>query len=150
VPFLRYATGDVGALSARHCACGRALPLLEEIAGRSNDCIVAPDGRLINDQALVYLLREIDGIERFRIRQTTLNRLHVQIVRNERFAANSEERLRKGWCALFRVPIDVTFEYLPCFPSERSGKFRHIISDISGPQDLQAISNIVGGEIERN
>lgn len=143
-PFLRYATGDIGVLSDRRCGCGRALPLLEEIAGRSNDCIIAPDGRVINDQALVYLLRNVDGIEQFRIRQTAVDRLHVQLVRNELFAADAEERLRNGWNSLFRARIEVTFEYLTAFSSESSGKFRHIVSDISGRQDLQA-----AGDAER-
>jgi phenylacetate-CoA ligase len=131
VPFLRYATGDIGVFSTRHCACGRALPLLEQIAGRANDSIMAPDGRTINDQALVYLLREVDGIEHFRIRQTTLKHLHVQIVRNERFRNQSEEHLRRGWHKLFQAPMDITFEYMPGLPAEPSGKFRHITSDLS-------------------
>ena len=142
VPFLRYATGDIGVLSTRRCGCGRALPLLEQIAGRSNDCIVAPDGRIINDQALVYLLREVDGIEHFRIHQTSIKHLHVQIVRNERFQEDSEERLRRGWRALLRASVDVTFEYLPGLSLERSGKFRHIISEISGQRDFQNIQDI--------
>jgi len=31
-----------------------------------------------------------------------------------------------------RSPLDVTFEYLPNFPAERTGKFRCIVSEVAG------------------
>jgi phenylacetate-CoA ligase len=129
-PFLRYATGDIGVLSSRRCPCGRPLPLFERIYGRSNDCIVAPDGRVINDQSLVYVLREIDGIEQFRIYQKRSDVFHVQIVRNEQFRPDGEERLRKSWSHLLRSRVEIWFEYLPALPAERSGKFRHVVSEV--------------------
>jgi phenylacetate-CoA ligase len=73
-PFIRYATGDIAVISPRRCGCGRALPVLERVEGRSNDTVLAPDGRMINSLALIYSVREVDGIERFRITQKTLTR----------------------------------------------------------------------------
>jgi phenylacetate-CoA ligase len=129
-PFIRYATGDRAVMSARPCPCGRALPLIERIEGRSNDSIVAPDGRIINSLAVVYPVREVEGIEQFRICQKTVDRFHIQIVRNDRFSIDGEDRIRKGWTQLMRAPLDITFEYLPEFPAERSGKFRHVVSEL--------------------
>jgi phenylacetate-CoA ligase len=129
-PFIRYATGDIAVLSARRCPCGRALPLLERVEGRSNDSITSPDGRAINSLALIYSVREIEGIERFKITQKTLTSFHVQLVRNPRYSTNSEERIRKGWTQLLRAPVTVTFEYLQELPIDRSGKFRHVVSDL--------------------
>jgi len=129
-PFLRYATGDIGVCSSRRCPCGRALPLLESIDGRSNDCIIAPDGRIINSLALVYPLRELRGIEQFRITQRSVDRFHVQIVRNDDFEQDGEDRLRTAWGRLLRTRLNVTFEYVSHFPSDRSGKFRHVVSEL--------------------
>jgi phenylacetate-CoA ligase len=130
-PFIRYATGDVGALSTRACSCGRALPLLERIEGRSNDMVLTPDGRIINSLALIYPVREIEGIEQFRICQKAVDRFHIQVVRDSRFQTDGEDRIRKGWSQLLRSPVQVTFEYLPALPLERSGKFRHVTSELS-------------------
>jgi phenylacetate-CoA ligase len=135
-PFIRYATGDIAVFSARRCACGRSLPLLERIEGRSNDAVVTPDGRIINSLALIYPVREVEGIEQFRIRQKQVDCFHVQIVRNEKFRLEGEERIRTGWAHLLRAPIEVTFEYLPSLPSERSGKFRHVISELPAGRAL--------------
>jgi phenylacetate-CoA ligase len=130
VPFIRYATGDIATVSPRRCACGRALPILESVDGRSNDTILAPDGRIINSLALIYAVRAIEGIERFRVTQKTLTSFHVQLVRNGSYSPQSEDRIRKAWTQLLRAPLSVTFEYLPDLPLERSGKFRHVISEL--------------------
>jgi phenylacetate-CoA ligase len=135
VPFIRYATGDVAVMSSRHCPCGRALPILERVEGRSNDCVIAPDGRIINSLALIYCIREIDGVARFRICQRSTDRFHVQLVRTQDFPANAEDRIRKAWTQLLRSPLQVTFEYPSQLPVERSGKFRHVVSEVKARQD---------------
>jgi phenylacetate-coenzyme A ligase PaaK-like adenylate-forming protein len=134
-PFIRYVTGDLGALSPRRCVCGRALPLLERIEGRSNDVVVTHDGRTMHGQSLVSLLMEIEGIDRFRICQKTLDHFRVEIVRNEHFREESEERIRKAWSERLRWPLQVTFEYPADLPQERSGKFRHIISEVAADSE---------------
>jgi phenylacetate-CoA ligase len=136
-PFIRYATGDIAVMSSRSCPCGRALPLLDAVEGRSNDSIVAPDGRIINSLALIYSVREIDGIERFRVCQRAVDRFHVQVVRGPDFAGDAEDRIRRNWAQLLRTPVSVTFEYLDELPRDKSGKFRHIVSEIPATAGLQ-------------
>ena len=138
-PFIRYATGDIAVMSSRYCSCGRALPLLEAVEGRSNDSIIAPDGRIINSLALIYPVREIEGIERFRVCQKTLDCFHVQVVRNENYPNDAEQRIRRNWTQLLRSPVSVTFEYVPELSLERSGKFRHVISELAAVRDLQRV-----------
>jgi phenylacetate-CoA ligase len=133
VPFLRYATGDVGALTSRKCTCGRQLPLIENIEGRTTDFIIAPDGTILHALSVIYILREIEGIEQFRIRQKQVDRFHVQLVRNQNYQAENEVRIREGLRSRLRAPVEVTIEYLPGLPPERSGKFRHVISEVSIP-----------------
>ncbi len=131
VPFIRYMTGDLGSITQRRCACGRAHPLLESIEGRSNDSIVTPDGRTMNALAMVYPLRELNGIEQFRICQQRPERFHVQIVRNDQFTQDAEEQLRQRWNQLFRCPLEITFEYVCALPRDKSGKLRHVVSEIA-------------------
>jgi phenylacetate-CoA ligase len=122
-------------LSSKQCTCGRVLPLLERIEGRSNDCIVSPDGRIINSLALIYAIREVAGVERFQVRQKQMDWFTVQIVRGREFPRDAEARIQGAWTGLVRAPIRVDFEYLSALPAETSGKFRHVISDIPEGQD---------------
>jgi phenylacetate-CoA ligase len=130
VPFLRYATGDMAALTSRKCTCGRMLPLMENIQGRTTDFIVAPDGTILHALSVIYIMREIDGIEQFRIRQKEIDRFHIQLVRNERFQDGNESRILEALRRRLRAPVEVTFEYFDKLPPERSGKFRHVISEV--------------------
>jgi len=138
VPFLRYATGDVGALSSRKCPCGRSLPLLERIEGRTTDFIVAPDGTILHALSVIYVMREIPGVEQFRIRQKALDRFHVQLVRNQHYQAESEVRIREKLRQRLRAPVEVLIDYLPELPPEPSGKYRYVISEIA----LQTTSKV--------
>ncbi|MGH7415893.1 MAG: phenylacetate--CoA ligase family protein, partial [Candidatus Rokuibacteriota bacterium] len=47
-PIVRYRTGDVGSLDPTPCACGRALPKLRHLEGRTTDFLVTPSGRVIH------------------------------------------------------------------------------------------------------
>lgn len=65
-PLLRYQIGDVGALRADACSCGRGLPLLEAVHGRIPDTLQSPDGRLISGIFFPHLLRSLNGSTSFR------------------------------------------------------------------------------------
>jgi phenylacetate-CoA ligase len=131
VPFLRYATGDVAAFSTRKCACGRPLPLLESIQGRTTDFVVAPDGTILHALSMIYVIRELEGVEQFRIRQKAVDRFEIQLVRNQKFKPENEARIREGLRQRLRAPVDVKIEYVPTLPPEPSGKFRQVISDVT-------------------
>jgi phenylacetate-CoA ligase len=131
VPFIRYATGDRGALSVEHCRCGRALPLLEKLDGRSMDFFRAADGRTIPGGSVFYAFYGIDGIDQFRVIQKAVGRFHIQIVAGKNFRTEHEPRIRTGLERRMRSPLEVTFEYLPSFPMERTGKFRCIVSEVT-------------------
>lgn len=136
-PFVRFATGDIGVLSDRQCSCGRSLPLLDRLEGRSNDSVVTPDGRIMHGQSLVALVMEIEGIDQFRVRQLTPERFHLQIVRNAAFREDTEARIRRTWEERLRSRLQITFEYPPAIPVEANGKLRYIVSDVSAGQDLR-------------
>ena len=76
-PFIRYRTGDIAALDTKACACGRGLPVLKDIEGRTTDFVVAANGTMMHGLALIYILRELSGIDAFKIIQET--RLHTRV-----------------------------------------------------------------------
>lgn len=136
MPFIRYRTGDVGALAADRCACGRTLPLLERVDGRKTDFIVAPDGRVMHGLSLIYVVRQIEGIEAFRITQKRLTFFEVEIVRSEQYDPNSEQRIREGFWQRLRAPVAVQVRYSDSITPTASGKTRHVISEISPPSGI--------------
>ena len=98
------------------------LPLLERIEGRTTDFVMAPDGTILHALSVIYILRDIEGVEQFRVRQKAIDRFHIQLVRNGRYASQSEARIREAMRTRLRSPVEVTIEYLPDLPPERDAQ----------------------------
>lgn len=86
MPFIRYRIGDIGVLSDRRCNCGRGLPILEKVEGRTFDIIVGTNGRHFDGHFFSILLRTaIDGIKQFQVVQESKNEINIKIVVDEVF-----------------------------------------------------------------
>ncbi len=129
-PFIRYRTGDIGVLSEQSCPCGRGLPLLKEIQGRTTDFIIAQDGTVLHGLALIYVLRDIEGIESFKITQYSLDDTTVQIVKNQLYNQESELKIQQEFKQRLGETVMIKVEYPELIPKEKSGKFRYVISHV--------------------
>ncbi|HAT32729.1 MAG TPA: capsular biosynthesis protein [Janthinobacterium sp.] len=130
-PFIRYATGDVGALASEACPCGRGLPLLKYIHGRSTDFVVTQDQAVIHGAALVYVLRELPQIREFKIFQESLTLTRVLLVavpELDQATRQMIERRFKGWLG---AEVVIVIEEVAEIAPEASGKFRYIISKVA-------------------
>ncbi|MBN7797443.1 phenylacetate--CoA ligase family protein [Parahaliea mediterranea] len=130
-PFVRYRTGDVGVLSREPCACGRGLPVLAEIQGRSTDFIVAADGTVMHGLALIYVLRDIDCVDEFRIVQESPQLTRVQVVAGPNWSDAIEHSVRQQFRQRLGESVEVVIEHLPAIPLEPSGKRRYVVSHVS-------------------
>ena len=129
-PFVRYRTGDVGVLDGRACSCGRGLPLLKEIQGRTTDFVVAADGTVMHGLSLIYVLRDLPGIEAFKLIQEGLGLTRVIVVRNGRFEENNRERIVEGIKKRLGREVEVIVEVVDEIPAEASGKHRYVVSRV--------------------
>ncbi len=129
-PFIRYRTGDVGVLDDGVCACGRGLPMLRELQGRSTDFVYASDGTPMHGLALIYILREISAIKTFKIVQESLLYSRVLLVTEPGFANAALETIRRGFQQRLGANVRIDIEQVVDIPAERSGKFRYVISHV--------------------
>lgn len=131
-PFVRYRTGDVGALAVDDCACGRGLPVLARIEGRTTDFVVAQDGTILHGLSLIYVLRDLDSVGEFRIEQESLERTTVELVPR----GVLDEATKSGIVARFRERlgqgVDVQLKEVSTIAREKSGKFRYVVSHVDG------------------
>lgn len=130
-PFVRYRTGDVGILGDERCACGRGLPVLKEVQGRSTDFVVAQDGTVMHGLALIYTLRDLPGIQRFRIEQVSLDETRVQVIADARFGAAGRQRIVQDFKARLGTGVRIVVEQVEAIDSEASGKFRYVVSRVA-------------------
>jgi phenylacetate-CoA ligase len=130
-PFIRYKTGDIGTLSDRPCPCGRGLPVLAGIQGRTTDFVVARDGTVMHGLALIYVLRDMAGIEKFRIVQESLDFTRVQAVLSEAFPNDGVQRIERAFKERLGETVRVKVEPVGEIPAERSGKYRYVVSKVA-------------------
>jgi phenylacetate-CoA ligase len=130
-PFVRYRTGDVGTLDTRACSCGRGLPLLKSIEGRSTDFVVAADGTVLHGLALIYVVRDQPGVAGFRIVQETRERTRVEVVPAPGYGEAVKGAIVAGMRARLGAGVDVQVDEVAAIAPERSGKYRYVQSRVA-------------------
>lgn len=131
-PFVRYRTGDIACLGSAPCGCGRGLPVLASVEGRSTDFVVAADGTMMHGLALIYILRDIPGIEAFKIIQHSLSETEVQLVWPDGpLPADITSRIQSGLQARLGAEVNIDINQLNEIAPEASGKYRYVISKVA-------------------
>ncbi|WP_295748972.1 phenylacetate--CoA ligase family protein [Undibacterium sp.] len=130
-PFIRYRTGDIGVLSDAACSCGRGLPVLQEIQGRSTDFLVAHNGTVMHGLALIYILRDLPQVRAFKIIQESLDLTRVLVVLEEQLTAELSSKIMLGFRARLGAAVEIQVEQVNEIPAEKSGKFRYVISKVA-------------------
>jgi phenylacetate-CoA ligase len=130
-PFIRYRTGDLGVLSDRACRCGRGLPLLESVRGRTTDLVVAEDGTVMHALALIYAVRDVPGVHNFRIVQEDLHHTRVLLVTDDGFPDASEALMKQRLSERLGAGVRISMERVEQIPRSRSGKHRYVESKVS-------------------
>ena len=128
MPMLRYEVGDRGVPSDRICECGRGLPLMESITGRTADFLVAEDGSKVAGISLIEnTLTRLPGIHQMQLIQDRPSALRVNLVRGEAYNDDVGDAL----CAILRGALGSGFtmdlEFVEAIPQEESGKYRFSI-----------------------
>ena len=105
---------------------------MEVVGGRRTDHLVATDGTVMHGLSLIYVLREIDGVRQFQVRQRADGSVEVCVVPAGVLDAEDRRRIevgvrdRLGWDA--RVHLRIVDRIEPT----ASGKFRCVTSDAVG------------------
>ena len=138
MPLIRYRTGDLARQPANAnaraaCACGRASMTLTEVQGRQTDQIVAKDGngvKRMHALSLIYVLREVDGLQQFRITQPCLERLEVDLVADDRVTPDVERAIELGLRQRMGDDVTIALRRRDCIPPIASGKHACVISHV--------------------
>jgi phenylacetate-CoA ligase len=129
-PLVRYRTGDVGVIGADACPCGRGLPVLQEVQGRTTDFVVAADGTVMHGLALIYVVRDVPGVRAFKITQASLDRTEVELVVDGDFDPGSRAAIVTGLQARLGAGVRVEVRCVDAIAPEKSGKHRYVVSRV--------------------
>jgi phenylacetate-CoA ligase len=127
MPLIRYRVGDCGSFSDEMCDCGRTLPLIEKIEGRSDDVLFTADGRRVG--RLDPIFKSNLHVKEAQIIQKSLNKIIVKLVPDSAFNQQSAKNLS----AAIRErlgDVEVIIEKVAAIPRTERGKFRAVICEL--------------------
>jgi phenylacetate-CoA ligase len=123
MPMLRYAIGDLGSLDHSPCACGRALPRLSSIAGRTLDVFVNAHGRKV--PGVVFpnrFVKDDNTIREMQIVQEDYSRFRVLLVPGREYGEETRTWLSGRLDEFMHQHNDLRVELVDRIPREASGK----------------------------
>lgn len=133
-PLVRYRLGDRldfdGAEPGEGCACGRRLPLVAAIDGRSDDVVITPDGRRLG--RLDPIFKGGLPLLEAQVVQETPARLRLRYVPAPGFSQATEKELRRRFAARVGA-MELVFESVERLERTRGGKLRGVVSRLQKP-----------------
>lgn len=137
---LNYKLGDVVTLSKSSCSCGRTLPTIERIQGRSDDLIALPGGQMIHSLVVMEKLQSVPGVVQVQLVQEDLHRFLLRTV----CTGNTDwrqacQQLDEALRGLLGDDLSLTIERVAAIAPEPGGKVRAVISHYRREIDPQAI-----------
>ena len=137
MPIVRYQIGDTARATDRTCACGRGLPLLEEIQGRVADYVVTREGKAISGISLTdHFNTKVPGVVQMQIIQEEIDQFQLKIVKNAEFGPQSTKIIQELVTHHFGPSATFDCEFVKSIPQETSGKYRFCISKVKTPSFL--------------
>jgi phenylacetate-CoA ligase len=128
MPLIRYRIGDCAEFESESeslsCACGRSLPRIKGLEGRTDDILHTSDGRAVG--RLDPAFKGEFPIHEAQIIQETLERVRVLYVPADGFSAGSGNQLVRAIQERLGS-VEVILEKVTQVPREKNGKFRAVI-----------------------
>ncbi|MBU0548140.1 MAG: hypothetical protein KJ710_01970 [Candidatus Omnitrophica bacterium] len=131
MPLIRYQIGDIGTLSARKCACGRGLPLVEAIEGRKDDFIKLPSGKIVSPRALTPLIRKYKEVIEFKVVQKAKDRIYVYIVSSGVLPIDTVSKIKESLLGIINENVDIFIERVGELSRTERGKLQTVISEVN-------------------
>jgi phenylacetate-CoA ligase len=139
MPLIRYEIGDIGILAPEQdCPCGRGLPLLAEVRGRTTDFLILPDGRRISGPALTLVVADMADVRQVQFVQRGRSRVVLRVVPGNNYSAQTVAELRKRLGVYLDQNTTLEVEEVESIASEVSGKYRFVINDMDADKELSA------------
>ncbi len=135
LPFIRYDVGDVGTLDSNPCACGRRLPRLTGMVGRTSELLITRSGRRIFGDNIDFESFGQLGVRQFRLVQQEIDRVVAFIVWHPDIAPESRPELERRLAATLHRDIGddirVTVEAVARIEPSAAGKHTVVVSRLA-------------------
>lgn len=131
MPLIRYELGDQAAFGPP-CPCGRGLPVLKIIAGRTSDLAVDPTGRTFFAHLNQGFWASVAPVLQRQIAQLAPDRLEIRYVAERDLTSDEMTHLRSEICTAMRYAYAIGFSRVAHIAPGPGGKFVDFVSMMHG------------------
>jgi phenylacetate-CoA ligase len=132
MPLIRYDMGDFAEVGEA-CSCGRTLPALNRIIGRSRNMLALPDGRMRWPSVGSEVVDGVPGIRQAQAIQKDLDHIELNLVCEPRLNETQRNRLTQYVQEAFGHPFDISIVYRDRIERSPSGKYEDFRSEVPMP-----------------
>ncbi|MCO6429399.1 MAG: glycosyltransferase [Deltaproteobacteria bacterium] len=150
VPFIRYRLGDLAMAmdDSVLCGCGRALPRIGRIEGRTQAIVVGANGNYLPGTFFAHLFKDFDhAVAQYQIVQEKVGAITLKIVKAPRFTDSAFGEILALLRQYLGESTNITVEFVETIPLIRTGKHQGVISRLD--LDFQNLTSIGINEAPR-
>lgn len=131
MPFIRYDLGDIAQAGAAACPCGRAMPVITRIVGRTRNAFVFRDGaRVWLRDAMVQPMHAFVPFRRYQLVQLDHERIEFRYIPDGSGRDPDLVGLNAYAQTVLHPSIQMSIREMEAFPRGPSGKVDEFISQI--------------------
>lgn len=133
MPFIRYKIGDMAIQGHPDhlCPCGRGLPLINEVTGRTLDMIRLVNGNELSGEFFVRFVGNKPGVCQFRVTQETLTEITIDLVVDQLFTDAVFRTMENDLREVLGTDLKIVFNRVDQLQPSPTGKFRVTVSKIA-------------------
>lgn len=136
MPMVRYEIGDYAVTQPGNCVCGRGLPRLKAVVGRTADFLYTPEKRpVFGISILDTFVIHIPGLKQVQIVQDRFDHLDFFVVRDINFSEATIGLIHKNIAEIFGRQMMADIHFVEQIAQTERGKYRFSICNI--PAELR-------------
>jgi len=132
MPFIRYRVGDIAVATNDVCKCGRGLPLIGDIQGRTQSIIFGAENQYVPGSFFAHLFKEYDhAIKQFQVEQSQMGSITLRVVKAGRYNDEVLQDVLSHLKNHLGEKMNITVDFVDTIPLGRTGKYQHSISKLN-------------------
>ncbi len=126
MPFIRYRIGDIGIPGSVDCCnCGRGLPVIDKIIGRTTEVFVFYDGTKSVGEMFIHLMKDFD-IKEYQFVQVSDAKVVLRIKTEDYINEPLKKKIQFTYKKFLPENVKLEFERVDAFNKTVTGKFRFV------------------------
>jgi phenylacetate-CoA ligase len=131
MPLVRYEIGDYAIAATEPCKCGRTLPVLEKVIGRTVNLFRLRGGKLLSPWLLMGAVRDRLELKQYQIVQHAIDRFGIKLVVDDSWSPEQERLLHQDFVRIIGNEVQLSLERVEHISRTAGRKFMSTLSELA-------------------